>query len=189
MKKASCALLSFSLLLAMGGCSAQSQDPKSTEQQPDPQPSIVETADYEETTWNVVSIRSEDYGITPEMRSGADMPDFTKLSLSALCAYYLDVDSAGAEIAAEELYQRFLSAPNTVLNYMALIGDQTIRTGTEPAAVFLCRSIATTDVNVYGQSERFYDILEKYKGYYPSGRVAKLLETLENAYNAAEYKP
>ena len=182
MKRFPIALLSFSLLLATGACTPASQD-KDAEQPPEEKPCTSVAVDYEQTEWGAVSVGPAGDGITPEMRSGADMPNFAALKLTELCAYYLTVDGAGAEGSAEELYQRFIEAPNTVLNYMVLIGDQSARKGAEASVNLLCRSIATSDI-VKHESRAVPAVLKEFKEYYPNGRVADVLSILEREYNA-----
>lgn len=179
MKRITCALLSLSLLLAAGGCSTAKTDEKAEADKPYTSVPV----DYEQTDWYAVSVDPADYGITPEMRSGADMPNFAALKLSELCAYYLTVDGAGAEGSSAELYDRFVEAPNMVLNYMVMIGDQSARKGAEPSINLLCRSISSTDIH-HHEAQAVPAILKEFREYYPNGRVADVLKVLEREFNA-----
>ena len=181
MKKITCALLSLSLLLAAGGCSPAKNDKKAEADKP----CTSVPVDYEQTEWYAVSVDPADYGITPEMRSGADMPNFAALRLCELCAYYLTVDGAGAEGSSAELYDRFVEAPNTVLNYMVMIGDQSARKGAEASVNLLCRSIASTDIHQH-EAQAVPAVLKEFKEYYPNGRVSDVLKVLEREYNAIQ---
>lgn len=185
MKKTLSLLLATVLLAGMCGCAAG----RSTDVGQD-ESSIAQTPpipDYETTDWDACSIQPSDYGITDEMLSFMDMPDFSQLSLAALCAYALHTDGAGAEGSFDELYQRFMEAPHTVLNYLALLGDQAARGGDDgtTAAEALCRAIASADVVWYDSTQAFADILETCKAIYPSGRVASLLTSLETEHAAS----
>lgn len=115
-------------------------------------------------------------------------PDFKAFSLAELCAYYLQSDGAYAEGSGDELYRRFMDAPEAVLNHLALIGDQTVPRGqgvTESALAVLCRCIASADVFWHDATEEFTEILDVYKARYESGGVSEVLACLEKEYDAA----
>lgn len=145
-------------------------------------------ADFEDISWGVVSIDPEDYGITGDQLACVSMPDFSEYILGELIAYYLYTDGAGSEGSAEVLYERFMEAPNTVLTYMALIGDQKARggpSGNDTAVVELSRAIALADVCWHDVADEFSEILEKYQSIYPDGRVADILGCIEKEREAA----
>ena len=145
-------------------------------------------ADFEDISWGVVSIDPEDYSITDDQLACVSMPDFSEYILGELIAYYLHTDGAGSEGSAEVLYERFMEAPNTVLTYMALIGDQKARggsSGNDTAVVELSRAIALADVCWHDVADEFSEILEKYQSIYPDGRVADILGCIEKEREAA----
>lgn len=172
MKRLISILLILALSVVAGGCSAKK----------------ASSAEYETVDWNVVSIEPEDYGITDEMLSFIEDPHFSEYTLAELCAYDLHTDGAGAEGAGDELYQRFMQAPNTVLNFLALIGDQIAgggRTGDETAVTELCREIATADVAWHGNTEEFNEILNRFQETYSTGRISELLTILQEEHDAS----
>ena len=130
-----------------------------------------------------VSIDPADYGITEAMLSSEDMPDFSALSLEALGAYFLHTDGAGAEGSGDELYKRFINNPDTVLHYIASLGDVKAR-GENAAATELCREIAAADVFWYGGTTDFTEILREFPTLYPDGSIAAVLEVLETEYDS-----
>lgn len=141
----------------------------------------------ENPSWQAVSIALEDFGIVYE-----DDAVLTKLGdypLDKLCAYYLGSDGAYAEGSGNELYRRFMDAPNTVLNYLALIGEQTVPISndgtTESAQTLLCRDIAGADVVWYGNTEEFSQIIKQYQKIYTTGKVPDVLACLQKEHDAS----
>jgi hypothetical protein len=170
MKKIVTLFLMFSYLVVLvAGCASAPKQEQSNET----------TVDFESPNWQVVSIASEDYGIVYD-----DIADYRDYPLDKLVAYFLGSDGAYAEGSGDELYKRFVEAPNTVLTYIALIGDVTIRNDI-PARTVLCREIASADVFWYDATDDFNAILEQYEEIYPSGRIADILACLKEEYNAA----
>lgn len=107
--------------------------------------------------------------------------------LDQLIAFDLAADAL-SEGSSDEIYRRFMEAPNTVLNYLALMGTQTVeRTGYGEvcAAEMVCRGIASADVSWHGTTDEFDQIVSAYKGYYPEGRIADLLTIMEEEHLAA----
>lgn len=134
--------------------------------------------------WQVISLAPNDYGIVYD----TDHMDVKPFPLAKLCVYYLYSDGAYAEGAHDELYRRFMEAPHTVLNFLALLGDQMARggqTGELTAAAELCRAIAFADVFWHDSPPEFAAILEQYRELYPDGRIAKLLDTLRAEHDNA----
>lgn len=126
----------------------------------------------ENPSWQTVSIAPEDYGID----YGPDyLEDWTSYPLDKLVAYFLGTDGAYAEGSGDEFYKRFMDAPNTVLNYIALIDD-------ENAQDLLCSEIACADVYWYEITDEFKQILEECTNIYPSGKVADVISTLNENY-------
>ena len=98
------------------------------------------------------------------------------LPLDKLIAFALASDGAASEDLFDELRQRFLEAPNTVLIYLTLMGEQeTSIAGWEPVptAELVCQYIASTDAAMYGGTEEF-----------TQGRIAELLDVMEREHAA-----
>ena len=144
---------------------------------------VRSSATNTEPTRPLVSIDPADYGITEAMLASIDMPGFSTLSLEALGAYFLHTDGAGAEGSGDELYKRFLYDPDTVLHYIASLGDVKAR-GEDTAATELCREIASADVFRYGGTADFTEILREFPTLYPDGPIAAVLEVLKTEYDS-----
>ena len=96
------------------------------------------------------------------------------------------VSDALSEGACDELRSRFLEAPNTVLAYLVLMGDQTVDFwDNPPAAEVICKEIASADAAWHGGTAEFTQTMEVCRETYPSGPVAKLLEVMEEEYKAS----
>lgn len=178
MKKFISTIIIAAMTVSLCGCAPKEPAPAETHT-----PAVYETVE-----WTVVSIEPEDYGITKDMLSCVDMPDFSQLTLAALCAFHLHTDGAGSEGSGDTLYARFMEAPNLVLNYLALIGDQFARggaTGNESAVTELCHTIASADVFWHDTTEAFSAIIKQYLEIYPDGRIAEILSTLQEEHDAA----
>ena len=66
------------------------------------------------------------------------------------------VSDALSEGACDELRSRFLEAPNTVLAYLVLMGDQTVDFwDNPPAAEVICKEIASADAAWHGGTAEF----------------------------------
>ena len=92
------------------------------------------------------------------------------------------------EGSSEELRSRFLEAPDTVLAYLVLMGEQVVTLpGWEPmpAAEIVCRSIASADAAWHGGSEEFAATMASCRERYPSGRIAELLDVIEQEHAAS----
>lgn len=156
--------------------------PKKNEEEPAAETNI------EDAVWNAVSIDPNDYGITQDELASIDLPDFSQYTLAELITYYLYTDGAGAEGSSEELYQRFMKDPNTVLCYLAMMGDQKARggtSGTDTAAEEICSTIAGVVVAWYNTTEEFAEIIENYQTVYPDGQVYEVLVCMQNKLEAA----
>ena len=91
-----------------------------------------------------------------------------------------------SEGSSEELRSRFLEAPDTVLAYLVLMGDQRVDYWDQPlAADTVCNSIATADAAWHGGSEEFAQTLAACRERYSSGRVAELLDVMEQEHAAS----
>lgn len=141
----------------------------------------------EKTDWQIVSIDAKDYGIVedpigdPAVYGGA-----ASLSLGKLIACSLSSDGAAGEDLSDELRKRFLEAPHTMLAYLVLIGDQRVDYWDQPlAADVVCMSIASADAAWYDGSEEFARTLAACRERYPSGRIAELLDVMEEKHAAS----
>ena len=88
-----------------------------------------------------VSIEPADYGITQDMLRMITPVDFTAMSLPAMGAYFLSVDGAGSEGGADELLNRFMADPVSVLGYIDSIGAEAVTPAGETAQTQLCMAI------------------------------------------------
>ena len=174
------------LLAACGGQEALPSDAPPPEEAPPVQSGFPE---LEETEWEAVSTDAGDFGITelpigdPVVYGGA-----SSLSLDQLIAFALASDGAASEDLFDELRQRFLEAPNTVLIYLTLMGEQeTSIAGWEPVptAELICQYIASADAAWHGGSEEFAKTLAACRERYPSGRIAELLDVMEREHAAS----
>lgn len=177
MKRGFSAVLPLFLAFAISGCAAA---------QPD-----ASLPELEQTDWPAVRVDAAAFGLDhqavwgdpQEIQDlfGCNIPD---LSLSQLCAAVMVSDGAAAEPLCDELYERFLEAPNTVLTYFSLLGSQrTDRSGESSAAEWLCRNIAVTAAAIYPDSKEFSKTIERCKEVYPAeSQIASLLSCMETKY-------
>ncbi|MCI9579722.1 MAG: hypothetical protein HFF98_12915 [Oscillibacter sp.] len=192
--------LALALCLLLAACGGQGASPSEA---PPPEPRSPDTVppaesgpaapvpsvfpELEETEWPVVSIDAEDYGIVqdpigdPAVYGGA-----ASLSLGKLIACSLSSDGAAAENLSDELRKRFLEAPNTLLAYLVLMGDQRMDYWDQPlASEVICRHIASADAAWYEGSEEFARTLSSCRERYPSGRIAEFLDVMEQEHAAS----
>lgn len=164
--------LALSLLIC-AGCSQPSDGGNSADD------GAEQTAQTEEpdASPETVSVDPKDYGITDAMLAFEEPVDIPELSLEALGAFFLHTDGAGAESSGDELYQRFMSDPDAVLNYMAKIdGD---------SSTALCREIACADVAWYDGTDDFSAILDDGQRNAQSAEITALLDALHSEREAA----
>lgn len=132
-----------------------------------------------ETDWQIVSISAKDYGIVEApIGDPAIYGGVASLSLGKLTAVSLASDGAAGEDVSDELWRRFLKDPDTVLAYLALMGDQQDGYWQCPAAEVICRTIASADAAWYNSIE-FGEALAACRETYPTGRAAELLDVME----------
>ena len=189
MKKVLVLLGTAILLIACAGCGDNSA-PKIEESDSGHVVAEVKRPPTETVEWDVTSVRLEDFG----MEATRDDPKFEEVfnhtqtvPLDQLIAFDLAADALG-EGSSDEIYRRFMEAPNTVLNYLALMGTQTVEWGLDDevcAAEMVCRGIASADVCWHGATHEFDQIVASYKAYYPDGRIAELLSIMEEEHLAA----
>ena len=80
--------------------------------------------ELEETDWQAVSIDAGDFGMTEQpIGDPGSYGGSASLPLDKLIAFALASDGAASEDLFDELRQRFLEAPNTVLIYLTLMGN------------------------------------------------------------------
>lgn len=109
------------------------------------------------------------------------------VSLDQLVAFSLIADGA-SEGAHDELRSRFLEAPNTVLVYFSLLGDQITELPSwepTPTAELLCGFIASADVAWHDGSEEFASTMAECRKNYSEGRIVELLDIMEKEHTAA----
>ena len=121
-----------------------------------------------------------DYGIDYDVTE----MNFDQFPFNKLVAYYLGADAAYAEGSNEELYQRFLENPRTVIIYITLVGDNLTR-GDVPVKNALCQALASADVFWHDISDSFIEILEQYSEVYQSGDRADVLALIKTEHEAA----
>jgi len=184
MKKVSIALTCLLLLSACG-----SMENRSPEQM-DQSQSQTALPELEETEWQTVTTDAEAFNLNGSF----DNPNFEyvfehtdKVPLDQLIAFVLVADAA-SEGADDELRSRFLEAPNTVLAYLELMGDQvTELPGWEPTptAEIICQFIASADAAWYDGSEEFAQTMTACREIYPDGRISELLDVMEKEHAAS----
>ncbi len=172
-------------LLLLTGCGAT--EDISTPQEND---ATTQTAvpELENTDWQVVSTDA----VAFDLDGGINNPNFEyvfnhtdTVPLDQLIAFDLAADAL-SEGSSDELRSRFLEAPNKVLAYLVLMGDQQVDFwDNPPAAEVICVSIASADAAWHGGSEEFAKTMETCRENYPSGPVAHLLDVMEAEHKAS----
>lgn len=181
-------IAAVSLLLLLSACGkAEGAPPR----QPEEIPAQTTQPELEATQWQALSTDADAFNLA----GGFDNPDFEfvfqntdSVPLDQLVAFSLAADGAASEGAFEELRSRFLEAPNTVLAYLVLLGDQvTELSGWEPAptAELICRFIAGADAAWHDGSEEFASTMAECRKNYPEGRAAQLLDVMEEEHTAS----
>lgn len=148
----------FLFLLILAGCNPQ------TKQQ--------SAVPIENPTWEVVSTKPADFNI-----SYSDPEEYASFALDKLIAYFLGADGFYREGSSDEIFKRFIDAPNTVLNYIALLPDD--------QEDMICNSIISTHKNFYSDSFDLKAFLEEYNVIYSSGKVRQVLDAINNKYSAS----
>lgn len=138
--------------------------------------------------WQAVSVGLESFGLTRTLEDERFEYIFNHtdtIPLDQLIVFDLWGDAL-TEGSSEELRSRFLEAPDKVLAYLVLMGDQRVDYWDQPlAADVICMSIASADAAWHGGSEEFAATLASCRERYPSGRIAELLDVLEQEHAAA----
>ena len=175
-------LIAMACLFSLVGCNGTDNASAS---QGDGAPSRGSVPELEETDWQAVSADAEAFGLT----GGYGNPKFENVfsntdtvPLDQLVAFSLVADGL-SEGACEELRSRFLEAPNTVLTYLVLMGDQRVDFWDDlPAAEAICQFIASADAAWHGGTEEFVQTMADCREWFPEGRAAELLDVMEAEY-------
>ncbi len=184
--------LALALCLLLAACGGQGASPSEAppEDLPPEETAPVPSGfpELEETEWEAVSIDLESFGISQTLNDERFEYIFNHTNtvpLDQLIVFDLWGDAL-TEGSSEELRSRFLEAPDTVLAYLVLMGDQRVDYWDQPlAADKVCNSIATADAAWHGGSEEFAQTLAACRERYSSGRVAELLDVLEREHAAS----
>lgn len=184
--------LALALCLLLAACGGQGASPSEVPQEdlPPEETAPVPSGfpELEETEWEAVSIDLESFGISQTLNDERFEYIFNHMNtvpLDQLIVFDLWGDAL-TEGSSEELRSRFLEAPDTVLAYLVLMGDQRVDYWDQPlAADVICRSIATADAAWHGGSEEFAQTLAACRERYSSGRVAELLDVMEQEHAAS----
>lgn len=184
--------LALALCLLLAACGGQGASPSEVPQEdlPPEETALVPSGfpELEETEWEAVSVDLESFGLSKGYDDERFMYIFehtNTVPLDQLIVFDLWGDAL-TEGSSEELRSRFLEAPDTVLAYLVLMGDQRVDYWDQPlAADVICRSIATADAAWHGGSEEFAQTLAACRERYPSGRIAELLDVMEQEHAAS----
>jgi len=184
--------LALALCLLLAACGGQGASPSEVPQEdlPPEETALVPSGfpELEETEWEAVSVDLESFGLSKGCDDERFMYIFehtNTVPLDQLIVFDLWGDAL-TEGSSEELRSRFLEAPDTVLAYLVLMGDQRVDYWDQPlAADKICMSIATADAAWHGGSEEFAQTLAACRERYSSGRVAELLDVLEREHAAS----
>ncbi len=184
--------LALALCLLLAACGGQGASPSEAprEDLPPEETAPVPSGfpELEETEWEAVSIDLESFGISQTLNDERFEYIFNHTNtvpLDQLIVFDLWGDAL-TEGSSEELRSRFLEAPDTVLAYLVLMGDQRVDYWDQPlAADTVCNSIATADAAWHGGSEEFAQTLAACRERYPSGRIAELLDVMEREHAAS----
>ena len=179
-------------LLSLAACGGQGASPSEAppEDLPPEETAPVPSGfpELEETEWEAVSVDLESFGISQTLNDERFEYIFNHTNtvpLDQLIVFDLWGDAL-TEGSSEELRSRFLEAPDTVLAYLVLMGDQRVDYWDQPlAADKVCNSIATADAAWHGGSEEFAQTLAACRERYSSGRVAELLDVMEQEHAAS----
>lgn len=184
--------LALALCLLLAACGGQGASPSEAppEDLPPEETAPVPSGfpELEETEWEAVSIDLKSFGISQTLNDEHFEYIFNHTNtvpLDQLIVFDLWGDAL-TEGSSEELHSRFLEAPDTVLAYLVLMGDQRVDYWDQPlAADKVCNSIATADAAWHGGSEEFAQTLAACRERYSSGRVAELLDVMEREHAAS----
>lgn len=193
MKKILLSLICIFLVLSTLGCTNMGDTPPESPPQTtdaNEKTHIESPPEPDISSWDDLIVIPEHLG----MESTLDNPLFSevfnntsKAPLNKLIAFCLIADGL-SEGASDELYRRFIEAPNTVLVFLSLLENQTYPLtgiGEVSIAEFACQRIAFADVVWYGSTDAFDNVIKEYRNYYPTGRINELLDILEREHHSA----
>ena len=181
--------LALALCLLFAACGGQGASPSDapppediTPEEAPPVPS--DFPELEKTEWEAVSVDLESFGLTQTLEDERFEYIFNHtdtIPLDQLIVFDLWGDAL-TEGSSEELRSRFLEAPDKVLAYLVLMGDQRVDYWDQPlAADVVCMSIASADAAWHGGSEEFAATMASC----PSGRISELLDVMEQEHAAS----
>ena len=184
--------LALALCLLLAACGGQGASPSEVPQEdlPPEETALVPSGfpELEETEWEALSVDLESFGLSKGCDDERFMYIFehtNTVPLDQLIVFDLWGDAL-TEGASEELRSRFLEEPDTVLAYLVLMGDQRVDYWDQPlAANVICMSIASADAVWHGGSEEFAATMASCRERYPSGRIAELLDVMEQEHAAS----
>lgn len=185
--------LALALCLLFAACGGQGASPSDapppediTPEEAPPVPS--DFPELEKTEWEAVSVDLESFGLTQTLEDERFEYIFNHtdtIPLDQLIVFDLWGDAL-TEGSSEELRSRFLEAPDKVLAYLVLMGDQRVDYWDQPlAADVVCMSIASADAAWHGGSEEFAATMASCRERYPSGRISELLDVMEQEHAAS----
>lgn len=131
-----------------------------------------ELVPIESPSWEVLSIDPNDFGI-----AYSNSEECATFPLDKLVAYCFGADGFYRECAGDELFRRFAEAPNTVLNYLALINDDDRKSE-------ICDLIISYSY-FYSDTYDLKGVLIEYNTIYTSGHVKDFVEQLLTKYDAS----
>jgi len=102
----------------------------------------VNTNNSEHTNQQIPSVDYRDYGIVHGLSYEIDGMHMSEYPLERLVAYYLGSDGAYSYSPSFELLARFIENPNEMLEFIALVGEITVRG--ESVKSLLCVAIVLT---------------------------------------------
>ncbi len=186
------AALALALCLLFAACGGQGASPSEAppEDLPPEETAPVPSGfpELEETEWEAVSVGLESFGISQTLNDERFEYIFNHTNtvpLDQLIVFDLWGDAL-TEGSSEELRSRFLEAPDTVLAYLVLMGDQRVDYWDQPlAADVICRNIASADAAWHGGTEEFAATIASCWERYLTGRIAELLDVMEREHAAS----
>jgi YD repeat-containing protein len=139
---------------------------------------------YELFEFTKLSVIPEDYGISTQDILSISASDFNQYSIVKLCVYYLNLEGAIAQDAANALYRRFMNNPEDVLLVITLMGNQ--KTRNQVADYALCEAIATVDAVRHGATPKFEDLIGPASVIDPSSNNKTYLSLMNSLWQEAK---
>jgi len=183
-------VLVLALLLVLTACGGGGAEdvPPAPQEVIEEELAAAPALELEETDWPVVSIDLESFGLTTGFNDQRFMYIFDHtdtVPLDQLIVFDLWGDAL-TEGSSDELRSRFLEAPDTVLAYLVLMGDQRVDYWNQPlASEVICQSIASADAVWHDGTEEFTQTIAACRERYPTGRISELLDVMEREHAAS----